>query len=50
MRAVRAAFETELMEFNGERDHVHLLVHYPPKIAISPLQVTPILRSASSRA
>lgn len=22
---------------NGERDHVHLLVHYPPKVAISRL-------------
>ncbi|MET8786498.1 IS200/IS605 family transposase [Streptomyces sp. NPDC004589] len=31
------SFETELKEFNGERDHVHLLVHYPPKIALSKL-------------
>ncbi len=30
-------FETELKEFNGERDHVHLLVHYPPKVAVSKL-------------
>jgi putative transposase len=30
-------FETELVEFNGERDHVHLLVHYPPKVAVSKL-------------
>ncbi|MFE4254146.1 IS200/IS605 family transposase, partial [Streptomyces sp. NPDC056910] len=28
---------TELVEFNGERDHVHLLVHYPPKVALSRL-------------
>ncbi|MEQ4725624.1 IS200/IS605 family transposase, partial [Nonomuraea sp. B19D2] len=27
----------ELREFNGEHDHVHLLVHYPPKVAISKL-------------
>ncbi|WP_406368763.1 IS200/IS605 family transposase [Streptomyces sp. NBC_00647] len=27
----------ELREFNGERDHVHLLVRYPPKVAISRL-------------
>ncbi|MEU7318225.1 IS200/IS605 family transposase, partial [Streptomyces sp. NPDC007083] len=26
-----------LTEFNGEADHVHLLVHYPPKIALSGL-------------
>ncbi|WP_405145217.1 IS200/IS605 family transposase [Sphaerisporangium sp. NBC_01403] len=31
------SFETELREFNGEHDHVHLLVHYPPKVAISKL-------------
>ncbi|MET8311900.1 IS200/IS605 family transposase, partial [Micromonospora sp. NPDC005173] len=27
----------ELREFNGEDDHVHLLVHYPPKLPISTL-------------
>ncbi|MEV6013651.1 IS200/IS605 family transposase [Streptomyces sp. NPDC051976] len=37
MRAVCADFETELVEFNGEHDHVHLLVYYPPKVAISRL-------------
>ncbi|MEU6710495.1 IS200/IS605 family transposase, partial [Nonomuraea sp. NPDC046802] len=31
------SFEAELREFNGEHDHVHLLVHYPPKVAISKL-------------
>ncbi|MFC4015894.1 IS200/IS605 family transposase [Nonomuraea purpurea] len=31
------SFEAELREFNGEDDHVHLLVHYPPKVAISKL-------------
>jgi len=30
-------FEAELIEFNGEDDHVHLLVNYPPKVAISKL-------------
>jgi putative transposase len=29
------SFEAELREFNGEHDHIHLLVHYPPKVAIS---------------
>lgn len=37
MREVCADFEAELREFNGEHDHVHLLVHYPPKVAISKL-------------
>ncbi len=28
-------FEATLEEFDGERDHVHLLITYPPKVAIS---------------
>lgn len=28
-------FEAEPVEFNGEGDHVHLLVNHPPKIALS---------------
>ena len=27
----------ELREFTGETDHVHLLVHYPPSLAVSML-------------
>ena len=30
-------FDAELIEFNGERDHVHLLINYPPKVALSAL-------------
>jgi len=26
------SFEAELTEFEGEGDHVHLLVNYPPKV------------------
>ncbi|MFI7446148.1 IS200/IS605 family transposase [Nonomuraea sp. NPDC049714] len=37
MREVCADFEVVLREFNGEDDHVHLLVHYPPKVALSKL-------------
>ncbi|MEV6156347.1 IS200/IS605 family transposase [Nonomuraea sp. NPDC052129] len=37
MREVCADFEVELREFNGEHDHVHLLIHYPPKLALSKL-------------
>jgi len=32
-----ADFEATLEEFNGEKDHVHLLVNYPPKVAVSKL-------------
>jgi len=30
-------FEATLDDFNGEADHVHLLVYYPPKVAVSAL-------------
>ena len=40
-------FEAELIEFEGERDHVHLLVNYPPKVAISKLVNS--LKGVSSR-
>ena len=35
--SVCADFKAELVEFDGEDDHVHLLVNYPPKVAISKL-------------
>ena len=35
MRNVCPDFEATLVEFNGEHDHVHLLIEYPPKVAIS---------------
>ncbi len=34
---VCAYFEAELVEMDGEPDHVHLLINYPPKLAISSL-------------
>jgi len=40
-------FETRLAEFNGEGDHVHLLVEYPPKVSISKLVNS--LKGVSSR-
>jgi putative transposase len=40
-------FETTLIEFNGEADHVHLLVHYPPKLSLSKLVNS--LKGVSSR-
>ncbi|HEX7267200.1 MAG TPA: IS200/IS605 family transposase [Streptosporangiaceae bacterium] len=35
MRKVCADFGAKLREFNGADDHVHLLVEYPPKVAVS---------------
>lgn len=40
-------FECALAEFNGESDHVHLLVEFPPKVAISSLVRS--LKGVSSR-
>ncbi|WP_432108307.1 IS200/IS605 family transposase [Streptomyces sp. AA1529] len=37
MRKVCDDFGATLTGFNGEADHVHLLVHYPPKITLSGL-------------
>lgn len=47
MRVVCADFETELVEFDGETDHVHLLVNFPPKVALSKLVNS--LKGVSSR-
>lgn len=40
-------FESELTEMEGEADHVHLLVHYPPKIPVS--KMVNSLKGVSSR-
>lgn len=40
-------FEAELIECDGEDDRVHLLVHYPPKVALSRLVNS--LKGVSSR-
>jgi len=36
-----------LKEFNGEEDHVHLLIHYPPKVSLAKLVNS--LKGVSSR-
>ena len=46
-RRVCTDFEAELVEFNGEDDHVHLLVNYPPKVTLSRLVNS--LKGVSSR-
>lgn len=47
LRKVCVDFESELVEFNGEADHVHLLVNFPPKVAVSRLVNS--LKGVSSR-
>ncbi|MBF0206833.1 MAG: IS200/IS605 family transposase [Oligoflexia bacterium] len=40
-------FDAKLEEFNGESDHCHLLISYPPKVSISKLVNS--LKGVSSR-
>lgn len=40
-------FEAQLIEMDGEDDHVHLLVEYPPKVPVSALVNS--LKGVSSR-
>ncbi len=47
MRSVCEDFEVELVEFNGAHDHVHLLVNFPPTVALSKLVNS--LKGVSSR-
>lgn len=44
---VCSQFEARLVEFDGETDHVHLLIEYPPKVAVSKLVNS--LKGVSSR-
>lgn len=45
--SVCSDFECNLVEFNGEDDHVHLLIDFPPKVTISKLVNS--LKGVSSR-
>ena len=40
-------FEAELVECDGEYDHIHLLINYPPKVTVSKLVNS--LKGVSSR-
>ena len=44
---VCTGFEAQLVEMDGEDDHVHLLVSYPPKVSVSAMVNS--LKGASSR-
>jgi len=47
MRDVSTGFEVEITEFNGESDHIHMLINYPPKVCLSKLINS--LKGVSSR-
>src|ERR1039458_837029 len=47
MGEVCCDFNAQLVEFNGEQDHVHLMIHYPPTVELSKLINS--LKGVSSR-
>jgi putative transposase len=46
-RTVADKMNFKILEFNGEADHVHALIEYPPKLSIS--QIANALKGVSSR-
>lgn len=46
-REVAKNMDFEVLEFNGEGNHVHALIEYPPKLSIS--QIVNALKGVSSR-
>jgi putative transposase len=46
-RSTCSKWRSELKEFNGEEDHVHLLISYPPDVEVSKLVNN--LKTVSSR-
>jgi putative transposase len=46
-REVAKKMDFQILEFNGESDHVHSLIEFPPKLSIS--QMVNALKGVSSR-
>jgi putative transposase len=46
-RDVAAKMDFKVIEFNGEGDHVHALIEYPPKLSVS--QIVNAVKGVSSR-
>jgi putative transposase len=44
---VAKKMDFSILEFNGEADHIHVLVEYPPKLSVS--QIVNALKGVSSR-
>ncbi|MFO8038494.1 MAG: IS200/IS605 family transposase, partial [Sodalinema sp.] len=44
---VARKMDFEILEFNGECDHIHTLIEYPPKLSVS--QIVNSLKGVSSR-
>jgi putative transposase len=46
-KEVAKKMDFQILEFNGESDHIHVLIEYPPKLSIS--QIVNTLKGVSSR-
>lgn len=46
-REVAAKMDFQVLEFNGESDHIHVLIEFPPKLSFS--QIVNALKGVSSR-
>lgn len=46
-KEVAAKMDFQIQEFNGEADHIHSIVEFPPKLSIS--QIVNALKGVSSR-
>lgn len=46
-REVAEKMDFQILEFNGEGNHVHALIEYPPKLSVS--QIVNALKGVSSR-
>jgi len=46
-KEVATKMDFQVQEFNGESDHIHALIEYPPKLSIS--QIVNALKGVSSR-
>jgi putative transposase len=46
-RTVGSKMDFQVLEFNGEADHIHALIEYPPKLSIS--EIVNALKGVSSR-
>lgn len=44
---VAKKMDFQVLEFNGEENHVHALIEYPPKLSVS--QIVNVLKGVSSR-
>jgi putative transposase len=54
LKLIKDSFETvakkmnfKILEFNGETDHIHVAIEYPPKLSVS--QIVNHLKGVSSR-